>query len=213
MISTRWVKNTIIGKRKLSHAHKSLLSNKKSRKKCYSHCKTKLQNLRRKFESKERRPNKHKLNHRISDVSRSVLELREIGRWVDRLARDAVLVLVIVRDRIGNGLRRWLAVLDKLVPVNLLLDNLLVVIALHKVRDAASAPRVQHLLTRLRVLGHHLVMLLLLLLQLIVERLELAVLVGCSSAENRIYVLSEWDFGTEAIHLVIIRASLHSYRW
>lgn len=75
--------------------------------------------------------------------------------------------------------------------MNLLLDNLLVVVALHEVRDAASAPRVQHLLTRLRVLGHHLVMLLLLLLQLIVERLELAVLVGCPSAENRIYVLSE----------------------
>jgi len=96
--------------------------------------------------------------------------------------------------------------------VNLLLDNLLVVVALHEVRDATSAPRVQHLLTRLGVLSHHLVMLLLLLLQLIVERLELAVLVGHSSAKNRIYVLTKGHFGAEAIHLVIIRASLHSYR-
>ena len=54
-------------------------------------------------------------------------------------------------------------------------------------------------------------MLLLLLLQLIVEGLELAVLVGRTPAENRVDVLAERDLRAEAIHLVIVGARLHSY--
>lgn len=94
--------------------------------------------------------------------------------------------------------------MHELVPVDLLLHHLLMVIALHEVRDAASAALVQHLLTRLRVLTHHLVVLLLFLLQFIVQRLELAILRACATAEHRVDVLTEGDLRTEAIHLVIV---------
>lgn len=54
------------------------------------------------------------------------------------------------------------------------------VVRLHEVGDATSASAVEHLLAILAVLGHHVVMLLLLLFQFVVEGLELGTLVGSS---------------------------------
>jgi len=53
---------------------------------------------------------------------------------------------------------------------------LLLLVGLHEVREATSSSLVQHLLTVLGILTHHLVVMLLLLLELVVESLELVIL-------------------------------------
>ena len=74
------------------------------------------------------------------------------------------------------------------------------IVALHEVGDAGSASRIQHLLARLRVLSHHLmVRVVLLLLQLVVKSLELAVLGYCATAENSVDVLTDLDLRAETV--------------
>ena len=74
------------------------------------------------------------------------------------------------------------------------------IVALHEVGDAGSASRIQHLLARLRVLSHHLmVRVVLLLLQLVVKCLELAVLGHRAAAEDIVDVLPDLDLGAETV--------------
>ena len=98
--------------------------------------------------------------------------------------------------------------------MHLLLNRhlLVILVALHEVGNAGGAARIsQHLLARLRILTHHL--LLLLLLELVVQGLELAVVgATCRATEHGIDVLSEGNFRAEAVHLVVVRASLHANR-
>ena len=86
----------------------------------------------------------------------------------------------------------------------------MVLVALHEIRDATGAARIaKHLLTRLRVLAHHL--LLLFLLQLIVEGLELAI-VGATSwpTKHSIDVLAKRYLWAETVHLVVVGVRLHT---
>ena len=95
-----------------------------------------------------------------------------------------------------------LAVLHELATVDILSNHLRVVVGLHKVRYAATGSWVEHLLAVLAVLGHHLVVLLLLLLELVVECMELG---GLTTArgEHRVDVLAEGDLWAEPVHLVV----------
>lgn len=87
--------------------------------------------------------------------------------------------------------------------MHLLVDDLVLIVALHEVGDAACCSRIQHLLAVLRLLRHHLVVLLLLLLQLVIERLELSALVARRrGTEHRVDILSHRHFWTETVHLV-----------
>ena len=108
-------------------------------------------------------------------------------------------------DRLGG--------LDEL-PFLLLLRCIhgLVIIRLHKVRDASGCSRVEHLLAVLTLLRHHLLMLLLLLLELVVESLELSTLAWLTWGEDCVNVLTKRYFGTEAIHLVVIGVTWHAER-
>ena len=47
-------------------------------------------------------------------------------------------------------------------------------------------------------------MLLFLLLQLVVQRLELATLVALITCKHRVDVLAKRDFGTKSIHLLVV---------
>ena len=81
-----------------------------------------------------------------------------------------------------------------------MLNHLLVVVALHEVGDACTATWVEHLLTRLGILCHHLMVgVVLLLLELVVKRLELAVLRHGSAAKDIVNVLTNLDFWAEAV--------------
>ena len=108
-------------------------------------------------------------------------------------------------DRLGG--------LDEL-PLVLLLMCIhgLVIIRLHKVRDASGCSRVEHLLAVLTLLRHHLLMLLLLLLELVVESLELSTLAWLTWWKDCVNVLTKRYFGTEAIHLVVIGVTWHAER-
>ena len=86
----------------------------------------------------------------------------------------------------------------------------LLIVRLHEVGDAAAAPSIEHLLAVLALLAHHLVMLLLFLLQFVVEGLELRGLVRRARREDRVDVLPEGDLGTEPVHLVVVRVARHA---
>ena len=121
---------------------------------------------------------------------RSVFELGQVRCGVNGVPRNAVLILIVLS---ADGLSGWIDVLDELVAVSVLLDHLLVVVGLHEVGNARCAgSRVQHLLAVLAVLSHHLMVLLFLLLQLVVESLELSTLV-VRSREDGVDVLAERD--------------------
>ena len=89
--------------------------------------------------------------------------MAEVAGRVDVVPGDCILVLIVVLvvDTRLDGLAS--------TAVHLLLHRhlLMILVALHEVGNAAGAAISQHLLARLRVLSHHLV-LLLLLLQLVV---------------------------------------------
>ena len=98
-----------------------------------------------------------------------------------------------------------LTILHKLsVSVVILMHHLLVVVALHEVRNSSARSWVEHLLTVLTLLAHHLMMLLLLLLELVVEGLELGALVGRARREDCVDVLPEGDLRAESVHLVVV---------
>ena len=130
--------------------------------------------------------------------AKSILELRQVRSWVNGLARNTVLVLIVVGDR----LCRWLLLLNHLLVI--------AVTALLKVRDASSSTRIQHLLARLRIQWHHLVMDLLFLLQLVVQCLELIFLRYDAAAVACIIVLSELHLRAKAIYLIVVGATLHA---
>lgn len=95
--------------------------------------------------------------------------------------------------------------------VVILAHHLVVVVGLHEVGEAIAAgptPAIQHLLTVLRVLRHHLVMvLLLLLLQLIVESLELRTLVRGARREHGVDFLAKRYLRAEPVDLVVVRVA------
>ena len=98
-----------------------------------------------------------------------------------------------------------LTILHKLsVSVVILMHYLLVVVALHEVRNSTARSWIEHLLTVLTLLAHHLMMLLLLLLELVVKGLELGALVGRARREDCVDVLPEGDLWAESIHLVVV---------
>ena len=104
-----------------------------------------------------------------------------------------------------DALCRLLAVLHKLaVAMVVVVHHLLVVVALHEVRDAATGAWVEHLLAVLALLAHHLVVRLLLLLEFVVEGLELGALARLARREDGVNVLSEADLRAETIHLVVV---------
>ena len=93
-----------------------------------------------------------------------------------------------------DALRRLLAILHELrgrVSMVILMHHLLVIVALHEVRDSASRSRIEHLLAVLTLLAHHLMVLLLFLLEFVVESLELGALIGRTRRENCVDVLAE----------------------
>ena len=86
----------------------------------------------------------------------------------------------------------------------ILMHHLLMVVALHEVRNSTARSWVEHLLAVLTLLAHHLMMLLLLLLELVVKGLELGALIRRTRRKDCVDVLSEGDLRTEPIYLVVI---------
>lgn len=146
----------------------------------------------------------------VSNWVSSVFKLRQVWSRVDCIARNTVLVLIIVRDRVDR-LSRLLAILHELAAVDLRVHHLGVVVRLHKVWYAPSSSRVEHLLASLAVLGHHLVVVMLLLLfEFVVECMELCTLSSVRRGEDCIDVLSQRDLWAESIYLVVVAATRHS---
>ena len=121
----------------------------------------------------------------------------------------------------GNRVRYRLSSLTKLLfhltSITVTCIILLLLVGLHEIWESASTSLVYHILTILRILTHHLVLMLLLLLELVVESLELVVLWGVAMTGMRmrtmstvalwtckhiIDILAQADFWTESIHQV-----------
>lgn len=88
-----------------------------------------------------------------------------------------------------------------------MLSHHILIVRLHEVGDGAACPRVQHLLAILTVLSHHLMVLLLFLLELVVEGLKLGALIAGPRREHRVNVLTQGHLRTESIHLVVVAVS------
>ena len=90
-----------------------------------------------------------------------------------------ILLVVVTGHRVGNRLGTLTKLLFHLTSIVVARVVLLLLVGLHEVGQPASS-LVKHLLTVLRILTHHLMVLvvLFLLLELVVEGLELVVLRG-----------------------------------
>ena len=120
-------------------------------------------------------------------------------------------------DRVRYRLGPLTKLLFHLSSITVTCIILLLLVGLHEIWEATSTSLVYHLLTILRILTHHLVLMLLLLLELVVESLELVVLWGMTMTSMRVRtmctvalwtwkhiidVLAQADFRTESIHYV-----------
>ena len=129
--------------------------------------------------------------------------------------------MIMAWNRVRYRLRSLAKLLFHLASIAVTRIILLLLVRLHKIGESTTTSLVQHLLTVLRILTHHLVLLLVvfLLLKFVVEGLELMVLrrvrvtmsrvcmramttVALWASKHIIDVLTQTDFRTESIHQV-----------